>query len=69
MKIQDFAFFIAFLSLLIYGKPKILVGAAIVCLLLSIPLFQLWIFFTAQRLVEYAFFFLVAALLLSFKKS
>ena len=60
MKIQDILFLI-FLTFLVYKRnPKYLFLAGIFSLILSIPLFYFWIFFTAQRLVEYAaaFFFL-----------
>ena len=69
MKIQDIAFVAVFVFLLINRRPKFLVIAALLCLALAIPLFQFWVFFTAQKLIEYAFFLLLAALLLSFKKS
>ena len=54
MKPQDIFFIVLFAGLLLTRKPKMLVFAGLVCLLCSIPLFYLWIFFTAQRLVMYA---------------
>ena len=54
MKIQDILFLI-FLTFLVYKRnPKYLFLAGIFSLILSIPLFYFWVFFTAQRLVEYA---------------
>lgn len=65
MKPQDIAFFLVLILLLFFRKPKLLVGAGLVCLLFSMPLFALWVFFTAQHLVWYAYgFFLVAIILL-----
>jgi len=55
MKIQDIVFIIVSIVLLLYcwKRPNWFVGAGIVCLLLSMPLFALRIFFTAERLVYY----------------
>jgi len=66
MKIQDIVFFTIFLSLLIKRNPRLAAGAGIIALILSIPLFSFWIFFTAERLVMYAaaFFLLSIALLI-----
>ncbi|MBI2028479.1 MAG: hypothetical protein HYT07_02605 [Candidatus Levybacteria bacterium] len=61
MKIQDIAFIITLLSLIYKRSPKWTVVFGIVSLLLSIPLFTLWVFFTAERLTWYAAgFFLLA---------
>jgi hypothetical protein len=63
MKPQDVIFIVVIGSFLLLRKPKWLIVAGLVCLILSIPLFGFWIFFTAERLVYYAGgFFLVAAL-------
>ena len=60
MKIQDIVFLIVFSILLYKGNPKWMAAAGIISLFLSIPLFSLWIFFTAERLTWYAgAFFLV----------
>lgn len=68
MKPQDIAFLLVVLVLLLIKRlrrPKVFVASGIVCLVLSLPLFALWIFFTAQHLVWYAAgFFLVAIILL-----
>ncbi|MFH1833035.1 MAG: hypothetical protein ABH816_02600 [Candidatus Levyibacteriota bacterium] len=60
MKIQDVMFFVIFAVLLWRRDPKLAVLAGLVCLVVSIPLFNLWVFFTAERLTWYAgaFFFL-----------
>ncbi|MDO8269290.1 MAG: hypothetical protein Q7T54_01300 [Candidatus Levybacteria bacterium] len=69
MKIQDLAFIALLAGLLYIRKPKLFVVTAIILLILSMPLFQFWVFFTAQRFVEYAFFLLlIATLLFLFKK-
>jgi len=63
MKPQDIGFFIAlFLILYFRPNPKWVAGLGLFCLLLSMPLFSFWVFFTAQRLVWYAAaFFLLSA--------
>lgn len=64
MKPQDILFFIILIFLIAQKKPRLAVFAGIASLFLSIPLFSLWIFFTAERLVWYAaaFFTLFIAL-------
>jgi hypothetical protein len=63
MKPQDIVFF-AFLALLVYKKDsKLFVLAGISCLILSIPLFSFWIFFTAERLVMYASVFFLLSII------
>ncbi len=54
MKIQDIAFFVVLALLIIKRDPKIAVFCGISCLVLSIPLFSFWVFFTAERLTWYA---------------
>ena len=69
MKIQDL-FFVIILAVLLYKKNlKLIILSGILFLVLAIPLFGFWIFFTAQRLVYFAaLFFLIAALFVLFKK-
>lgn len=69
MKPQDILF-ILILAFLLYKKnPEWLVAGALLCILLAVPLFSFWIFFTAQRFIYYAFFLLLlASLLFLFKK-
>lgn len=63
MKPQDLIFIVALVGLLLTRKPKWLVIAGLVCLVLAIPLFSFWIFFTAQRLTYYAIgLFLISTL-------
>jgi len=70
MKPQDIIFLVILLVLLFKRRPEWLIWAGLVSLIISMPLFYFWIFFTAQRLVEYAAaFFLIAILLLLFKNS
>jgi hypothetical protein len=64
MKPQDILFIIILVILLFIKKPKVLVGAGLLCLLLSMPLFAKWVFFTAERLVMYAAGFLLVAIIL-----
>jgi len=71
VKIQDLAFFIVFIILLIKRDSKLAAGAGIISLILSIPLFSFWIFFTAERLTWYAAaFFLLSVIfhLISLRK-
>jgi hypothetical protein len=64
MKPQDILFIIILAVLLIIRKPRVLVGAGLICLFLSIPLFAKWVFFTAERLVWYAAGFLLVSIIL-----
>lgn len=62
MKIQDIVFLIIFILLLLKKDPRLAAGVGITSLLISIPLFSVWIFFTAERLTWYAAaFFLLSA--------
>lgn len=69
MKIQDLIFLIIFILVLLKRDSRLSTIAGIICLILSIPLFAFWIFFTAQHLVWYAagFFLLSIVLLLKNK--
>jgi len=68
MKIQDIIFFIVFALLLFKRDPKLMVIVGLVSLLLSIPLFSFWIFFTAERLTWYAAAFFLTAIIFHFWK-
>lgn len=69
MKPQDILFIIVLLLLLWKRNPKWFVIAGLVSLLLAMPLFYSWIFFTAERFVSYAVAFLfIATCLLVLKK-
>jgi len=63
IKPQDILFIIVLILLLIKRSPKLFVSAGIVCLLLAIPLYYKWIFFTAQRFTLYAFVLILLAIL------
>lgn len=69
MKLQDIIFLIVFVLLILKRNSRLSTIAGIICLALSIPLFALWIFFTAEHLIWYAaaFFLLSIALLLKNK--
>jgi hypothetical protein len=54
MKPQDIIFVGIFLTLLGMRKTTWLFMAGCVSLLVSLPLFSFWIFFTAERLTWYA---------------
>lgn len=54
MKVQDIAFVLLFLFVLWRSNERLSVIIGLFCLFLAIPLFQFWIFFTAERLTWYA---------------
>ena len=61
MKIQDIIFLILVLTVIWSKSKKLAVVLGLACLVLAIPLFKYWIFFTAERLTWYAAaFFLIA---------
>ncbi len=64
LKPQDIIFLLIIVFLFIKKNPKFLVYAGLLCLILSIPLFAFWIFFTAERLIMYAAGFLFASIIL-----
>ena len=66
MKAQDIVFFVILIILLVLRRPKLAAISGMICLVISIPLFATWVFFTAERLTWYAsgFFFLAIALFL-----
>jgi len=60
MKIQDILFFLVLVVLVVLRKPRLFVWMGLISLILAIPLFATWIFFTAERLTWYAAaFFLI----------
>lgn len=71
MKIQDILFLLILFILILKRNPRFAAIAGIISLILSIPLFSLWIFFTAERLTWYAaaFFLLTIFLLLRTNKN
>lgn len=68
MKIQDIAFIVVLVLLIFIRKPRLMIACGLLCVLLSIPLFSFWVFFTAERLTWYAVaFFLLAIIFYLFK--
>ena len=65
MKPQDILFFIILGFLLYKRDSKLFTIVGIISLALSIPLFSLWVFFTAERLVWYAASFLFLAVMIN----
>ncbi|HVT00648.1 MAG TPA: hypothetical protein VHE53_00255 [Patescibacteria group bacterium] len=61
MKPQDILFILILIVLLFKRNPKYFVWAGLVSILLSIPLFAFWVFFTAQRFVYYGVAFMLFA--------
>ncbi len=67
MKPQDIVF-LFFVVMVMYKKSSriaVIFGSA--CLLLSIPLFSEWVFFTAERLTWYAVGFFLIAIFLQYR--
>ena len=63
-KPQDLLFLFVLVSLFFKRDPRLFVYAGLFSIIFSIPLFAKWIFFTAERLIWYAFlFFLIATIL------
>jgi len=54
MKIQDLGFLLILAGLFYFRKIRLISLTGIICLILAMPLFAFWVFFTAQRLVIYA---------------
>jgi len=68
MKIQDIAFVLLFLFVLWQRTARLSIIIGLFCLLLAIPLFQFWIFFTAERLTWYATAFFAYGILFQLTK-
>lgn len=69
MKPQDIIFLFVLAILIYKRKPEWFVWVGLACLVLAIPLFSFWIFYTAQRLIYYSFFLLLIAIIVYiFKK-
>ncbi len=67
MKLQDLFFVVVLTLLLVLRKPRLLVWAGLISLILAIPLFAKWIFFTAERLTWYAAAFFLIFILFSLR--
>lgn len=67
MKPQDLVFAIVLLFLVLRRKPEWFVYAGLISLMISIPLFYFWVFFTAQRLTYYAAGFILISIILNLK--
>ena len=65
MKVQDIAFFIILLFLIFKRDPKWAAAFGLISLALSMPLFSLRIFFTAERLTWYAAAFFLLSIIFS----
>lgn len=57
MKIQDLIFVLVGVLLCLTRNPRYFVSTGLLCLMLSIPLYYYWVFFTAERLTWYALAF------------
>ncbi len=65
MKIQDIGFIILFVILILLKRPILFVVCGLLCLLIAMPLFSTWTFFTAERLTWYAGAYFLVFLLIS----
>jgi hypothetical protein len=65
MKIQDIGFLVIFLILITLRKDRWFVYAGLASLMLAIPLFAKWVFFTAERLTWFAAAYFLAAIVLT----
>lgn len=65
MKIQDLGFAIIFLLLLWKRDLRLISLIGLICLVLAMPLFAFWVFFTAQRLVMYGAALILLSIFLS----
>lgn len=63
MKIQDLGFLLMFALVFSLARPRLSVALGLFCLVLAMPLFAGWIFFTAERLTWYAAAFFALAIL------
>ena len=68
MKIQDIGFLILLFSALFIRSERLAAGLGLLFLILAMPLFALWVFFTAQRFVIYAVVFFVLSLFLQLRE-
>jgi len=70
VKFQDLVFLLVFVTICLIRDWKLATIIGLVALLFAVPLFKLWIFFTAERLTWYsAAFILLAIVLLAIKKN
>jgi len=60
--------FIIFLVLLFKHKENSFVSFGLLCLLLAMPFFYFWIFFTAERLVWYGVLLILTEVIFKFSK-
>lgn len=63
IKIQDIVFILLFLFVLWRKNARLAAIVGLACLILAIPLFKFWIFFTAERLTWYAAAFFAYAII------
>ncbi|HYK07918.1 MAG TPA: hypothetical protein VEW42_00290 [Candidatus Eisenbacteria bacterium] len=64
MKIQDIIFVIFLAFLLWKRNPYYVVAAGLGCIVISMPLFASWVFFTAERFTYYGGICLLLAIFL-----
>lgn len=63
MKIQDLIFLLILIIMIRVNHFRITVAAALICLLISVPLFWKWFFFTAERMTWYAGAFILLGII------
>lgn len=70
MKPQDILFIIVLFILILFKRSaKIATFAGLCCVIIAIPLFAKWIFFTAERLIWYGAGFFLLAIIYKVKES
>ncbi len=69
MKPQDILFLIVWVGLLLVKQPRYYIWAGLASLVVSIPLFGMWVFFTAERLTWYAAVFFLTYIVLHARNS
>ena len=67
MKFQDILFLVVLFIVILKKDSRLSALAGITCLVLSIPLFALWVFFTAEHLVWFSGAFFLLSIILMFK--
>lgn len=65
MKLQDVLFFGVFIWLLLKRNSKWLAIAGLNCFIIAMPLFEGWVFFTAERLTWYGSALIATSLFIS----
>ncbi len=63
MKPQDLLFIVSLFLILRFSKEQFIPAIALICIVMAIPLYATWTFFTAERLIWYAAFLITCYLI------